>query len=82
MKKSFPPPDRSCSQMGGTGPTQGRLHQWWIEQAAAGGEARFVGILMESAALCKNFWGVYISDPCEPQHLHEAAELRPEFSWC
>lgn len=58
MKKTFslpPASDRSCSQMGGTGRTEGRLHQWWIEQAAAGGEARFVGILMESAALCKKF---------------------------
>lgn len=24
------------------------------------------------SALSKNFWGVYISDPCEPQHLHNA----------
>lgn len=42
----FSASDRSCSQMGGTGPTEGRLHQWRIEQAAAGGEARFVGILI------------------------------------
>lgn len=48
MKKRdfFSASDRSCSQMGGTGPTEGRLHQWRIEQAAAGGEARFVGILI------------------------------------
>lgn len=53
-----------------------------LSRLQPGGEARFVGILMESAALCKKFRGVYISDPWEPQHLHKPAELRPEFSWC
>lgn len=34
------------------------------------------------SALSKNLWGVYISDPCEPQHLHKPTEMRPEFHPC
>lgn len=60
----FSASDRSCSQMGGTGPTEGRLHQWRIEQAAAGGEARFVGILicaLQKLLRCLHFWSMWTS---------------------
>lgn len=44
----FSASDRSCSQMGGTGQTEGRLHQWRIEQAAASGESRCVDFDLRS----------------------------------